>query len=456
MHKKILVVAVGGLLLLSLSVISPGGRAAPSVLVVPDAYATVQEAVDAAQDGDTVLVRSGVYTAPTIVIQKDICLTGEGPEATVISGTGAGDVVFASDCSLHVSRLTLGRSGTSNGDAALELNRVRDCTITDLVITGANHALYAISSGQLLIDNLYLHHNYYGCSLLFSDDVDISSCNISHNYRQGIYLQGSTDIRIHNVTLYQNIKESIYLRSASSNLVRDSLITASSHGLYLHLSSSNTIDNNTVSGHQYGLYLSGSSGNHIFHNRLIGNQVNAYATGGGANTWDAGYPAGGNYWSDFDHASEGAVDRYHGPGQDLPGDDGIVDSPRKIFPLFTANVDRYPLMPPPIKAHVEMYPSVLNTRSKGNWVTCYLELEEGYSAADINVSTILLNMSIPARLHPTSLGDSDGDGIPDLMVKFEREPLLTALPSGDTADLIVTGSLFDGTRFRGHQTVRVV
>ncbi|MGC9553788.1 MAG: right-handed parallel beta-helix repeat-containing protein [Thermoplasmatota archaeon] len=456
MREKLLVAAVGGLLLLSLLMLPPDGRAAPSVLVVPDAYATVQEAVDAAQDGDTVLVRSGVYTAPTIVIQKDICLTGEGPEATVISGTGAGDVVFASDCSLHISCLTLRRSGTSNGDAALELNGVWDCMVTDLVISDAYHALYVVSSRQLLMDNLSLHHNYYGCSLLFSQDADMASCNISHNYRQGIYLQGSSDIRIHNATLYQNIKESIYLRSASSNLVRDSLITASSHGLYLHLSASNTIDNNTVSGHQYGLYMSGSSNNHIFHNRLIGNQVNAYATGGGVNTWDAGYPAGGNYWSDFDRASEGAVDLYHGPGQDLPGDDGIVDSPRKIFPLFTANVDRYPLMPPPIKAHVEITPHTLSTRSKGKWVTCYLELEEGYSAADINVSTILLNLSIPACPHPTSLGDSDGDGILDLMVKFEREPLLAALPSGDTADLIVTGSLFDGTRFRGHQTVRVV
>lgn len=57
-------------------------------------------------------------------------------------------------------------------------------------------------------------------------------------------------------------------------------------------------------------------------------------------------------------------------------------------PLFTANVDRYPPMPPPIKAHVEMSSSVLNTRSKGNGVICYLELEEGYSAAGINVSTI--------------------------------------------------------------------
>jgi len=65
-----------------------------------------------------------------------------------------------------------------------------------------------------------------------------------------------------------------------------------------------------------------------------------------SNTWDDGYPSGGNYWSDYN-----GTDYYRGPHQNETGSDGIGDTPY-IF-INTAinranddNVDRYPLMKP--------------------------------------------------------------------------------------------------------------
>jgi hypothetical protein len=54
--------------------------------------------------------------------------------------------------------------------------------------------------------------------------------------------------------------------------------------------------------------------------------------------WDDGYPVGGNYWSNYT-----GVDQFSGPGQNLPGADGLGDTP---FVLDAADSDYYPLMTP--------------------------------------------------------------------------------------------------------------
>jgi nitrous oxidase accessory protein NosD len=57
-----------------------------------------------------------------------------------------------------------------------------------------------------------------------------------------------------------------------------------------------------------------------------------------SNTWDNGYPSGGNYWSDYS-----GVDEYSGPYQNETGSDGIGDTP---YIIDEKNCDRYPLITP--------------------------------------------------------------------------------------------------------------
>ena len=50
----------------------------PEILEVPDEYATIQEAVDAAQDGDTVRIAAGTYYENVEVTGKAISIEGDG------------------------------------------------------------------------------------------------------------------------------------------------------------------------------------------------------------------------------------------------------------------------------------------------------------------------------------------------------------------------------------------
>ena len=56
-------------------------------IVVPDEYPTIQEAINAASEGDTIFVKRGIYRE-TLVINKSITLAGASLQDTVIDGYG--------------------------------------------------------------------------------------------------------------------------------------------------------------------------------------------------------------------------------------------------------------------------------------------------------------------------------------------------------------------------------
>ncbi|MBA7688959.1 hypothetical protein ES703_97449 [subsurface metagenome] len=111
--------------------------------------------------------------------------------------------------------------------------------------------------------------------------------------------------------------------------------------------------------------------------------------------------------------------------------------------------------PPTIEAAIDIDPDTLNLSSKGKWVTVHIELPEGYDVDDIDASTIMLNGEVSAESNPTEIGDYDGDGTVDLMVKFDRAAMQGILQVGDV-EITVTGELNDGTPFEGSDTIRVI
>jgi len=109
-----------------------------------------------------------------------------------------------------------------------------------------------------------------------------------------------------------------------------------------------------------------------------------------------------------------------------------------------------------IPATVDFDPDTLNRKSQGNWVTVYIELPEGFDVNDIDISTVLLNGEVPAEEQPTEIGDYDDDGIPDLMVKFDRLATIEAIGPGQTVDIMITGELTDGTPLEGSDEIRAL
>lgn len=100
--------------------------------------------------------------------------------------------------------------------------------------------------------------------------------------------------------------------------------------IYHGIGQGNVVAFNTlVENSTYGLCSSDALGNYIHHNNFIDNHNPANTSD--ENTWDNGYPSGGNYWDDYP-----GTDNCSGPDQNLPGSDGIGDTDYRD--------DRYPLM----------------------------------------------------------------------------------------------------------------
>jgi len=117
-----------------------------------------------------------------------------------------------------------------------------------------------------------------------------------------------------------------------------------------------------------------------------------------------------------------------------------------------------------IEATVDIDPDKLNLNSKGQWITCYIELPEPHGINDIDISTVTLNhkeLVANAEPNPTEIGDYDGDGIPDLMVKFDRETIVDYLidegyGDGEEVTFKVTGEFTDETLFQGSDRITLI
>ena len=101
------------------------------------------------------------------------------------------------------------------------------------------------------------------------------------------------------------------------------------------------------------LQITGSEGNLVYHNNFLrrcgyycdGNMIGAPLDDQpGLNSWDNGYPSGGNFW--INHT---AADQFSGPNQDVcNGPDGIADRSYR----FQNATDKYPLT----KAYADQAP----------------------------------------------------------------------------------------------------
>ena len=104
---------------------------------------------------------------------------------------------------------------------------------------------------------------------------------------------------------------------------------------------------------------------------------------------------------------------------------------------------------------IDFDPNVLNLRARGGLVTVYIELPEGFDVNDIDVSTILLNGTVPALEWPYEVGDYNDNGIPDLMVKFDRRAVHEVVEVGESVEIAITGEV-DGIPFMAVDTIRVI
>ena len=205
-----------------------------STIYVPDDYPTIQEAINAASPGDTIVVREGTYYENLVVNVSGIVLRSEmGTEKTIIDGNFTGTVVEISANNVTIEGFTIKGGG---------LNAF---------------GLSVISSNNTTIHGNNITNNYYGIDLWYSSNNTIYGNNITNN---------GWSIR-----LYYSSNNEIY-----GNNIENSIDYFGQAGIYLENSSGNKIYGNNITNNFYSIALwgSGSSGNNVsFNNILVGGLI---------------------------------------------------------------------------------------------------------------------------------------------------------------------------------------
>jgi nitrous oxidase accessory protein len=288
-------------------------------------FSSIQEAIDYANEGDTIAIQQGTYNE-NIIIDKQVTLIGEDRDLTCIDGGGTGTVIQVKAHNVQIKDLTI-QNGGDESTYGISIEGSHCQILNNRIVTSWVGLYLRNSTHCVLSSNQITFSTEVGMLISKSANITLSLNSIYENDYDGIVVSYSDFNTISNNQIYANVNDGLRFLSSTDNTISDNLLSENYKGISLtDQSSHNVVSYNNISYNEKGIYLRSTDNNIIHHNRFSANQEQAEIRNAPSNTWDAGYPSGGNYWSDYQ-------------GLDTNGD-GIGDSP---YVIDENNEDRYPL-----------------------------------------------------------------------------------------------------------------
>ena len=281
---------------------------------------------------------------------------------------------FIPSSNLYISGNSITDTSISNSGIAIFLRAPTNVEVSDNYVSNDPNTpisgVYVLYGNNVWVEDNTFLGLYAAISFGRSTSFLISGNHVQGSRQVGISIDQSSDFQV----TYNQVSDSsgapgigiLVGRSSGDGLVvSNNTIVRNDVGISIESSrgvsvSGNTVDGNGVGVIAYSPYL-GNSGNiaiiqneisnngkgvilHftfdvvVYHNNFDNNYIQAIDTNSTTNSWDNGYPSGGNHWSDYT-----GVDNCSGPNQDVcPSSDGIGDTPY----VFSYNQDNYPLTNP--------------------------------------------------------------------------------------------------------------
>ncbi|MHA2243825.1 MAG: NosD domain-containing protein [Candidatus Hodarchaeales archaeon] len=270
---------------------------------------------------------------------------------------------------------------------------------------------------------------------------------------RGVFLDPSSHNIIANNTISNITGPGLYLLASLNNTVSENEIgNNEAYGILLQNSSISNISNNVIyNDGSHGVSLSDTSTSNIIDfNDFIGNNI-----GGSSQINDDG--SGNQFSSNFmvDHDNtDNNNDNVSDSSYFIDGGASTVDSSPNTLPVQP--IKDLGLTFADLEANIDYESETLNLKNEGKWETVKISLPVGYSATNINVSSVYTDGEIYAE-------EAQVQNAKTLIVKFNRSELVdylleayTTFPVYD-AQLNVTGFLNGAfLMFKGYDTVKLL
>ena len=231
-------------------------------IYVPDDYPTIQEAVDHARSGDTIIVRDGTYIENVVIDKPHLTIKSEnGPKKCIVKAKSQSKPVFEID----EDYIALIGFTIMDGSRGIHLSYSRNNNIENNIISG----------------------NKVGIGFSYSRNNNIENNIISDNSMEGIWLYKSSYNKIANNEISNNRGWGILLYGSSNNDITENRISNNKGcGIYLDHSYCNKIHCNNFENN----YLQAG----FLYDRLLFAILFP-------NRWY------GNYWSDYDGSGDHVI-----------------------------------------------------------------------------------------------------------------------------------------------------
>lgn len=245
------------------------------ILYVPTDYPTIQAAIGAATNGDTIYVYNGTYTE-NLVVDKRVTLQGEDMSNTVIDGNG-GNVLYIKSSHVNISGFTI-----RNGSYGIYMVIGRSCMVTECDIYSNKHGIFFWRSCRdNMIRDCILHSNTDHGIFIFmaGNNNSVTDCTAYSNGKTGIMLQKScSNNTIANCSATSNQQTGICLfQACNNNTIQD--CNADSNGV-TGIAIQQACDNNTIancsaiSNPQNGICVFQASSDNQIANCVVQDSIN--------------------------------------------------------------------------------------------------------------------------------------------------------------------------------------
>jgi nitrous oxidase accessory protein NosD len=313
----ILVVALFVLLVIG---VEPA-KSTPKTITVPDDYSTITVAVQNANNGDTIFVKSGNYTE-TVEINKSISLIGEESKTAIITAPIYGVFSGQTPIEVNANNVKISNLTIYNNTLGFGINvfgngtEIIGNTVYSQTAISTHAPFTTISenniSGYYISVQIATSHCNVTNKILSSDgipvDLEGSSNLVSGNVitghpknydttDYGVLINGDSNNVSENIVDGEN--DGIHVGSYGSYnaVTANSVTNCSEAGLRIdRWGFNNTCSGNNVTECKYGAGVDlGAYNNTIYHNNFVNNVKQAFAQPDVLRDNDNE----GNYWSDF-------------------------------------------------------------------------------------------------------------------------------------------------------------
>jgi nitrous oxidase accessory protein len=351
--------------------------AATTIIVrVASAVPSLTAALALSQPGDTIIVESGQYREPPIVVTKPVTILGRGNP--VFTGAGNHTVIRVTADGVTIEGLVVERVDPSNvaEPSAIRLDSVRACRIRGNVVRDSFFGIYGSAVTGCLIENNRVigpdrddQESGNAIHLWSSREVTLHG-NRVERHRDGIYLEFVTASQLTDNVSERNRRYGLHFMFSDSCDYRRNQFAENGAGVAVMYSKHVTMIENRFERNRgqaaYGLLLKDISDSRLEGNRFEANTIalylesatrvtatgNRFASNGWAvrvlaNSQDVGFRGNAFLGNGFDvttdsrqggtEFAENFWDRYRGYDLDR---DGFGDAPFRPVRLFSLVVEQ--------------------------------------------------------------------------------------------------------------------